>query len=445
MNTHRISDAAKARQEAARESDGKFGFQHHDRADGVSLEEPGLPVYTTADDVIEREIVPALGEDVGDYDTRQIVQEAFEYDGERGGFVQTVTDDQFWSVVQRAQVPQVERHRPPWEAAIRLPARDLGGISSKYSDAYHELFAERTRLDTYVDSHFNEITGIEYGDDGPPDAVDLCNAAYNVADRLVGGEVDPYYLDPHYGNHHASKGNPTFYMGPVGGYWDGDWKTITFTTSIPGNTTIGNVQDLEDSNGNIARFADMLNDRTSDRGGFARLFEKRAGEILAREDMRYRPEDYHPMYPGSVRVEPYDEHAYRRRNLIKDKKDKFNRVLDSYVDDWKKQGEVIGEATEDRAMALINWIAIENARIAKEDPEDADNVSHLTRFLDEGYTDENELKLELKKYEDRRDTHYSDYHVNRRKYAAQYIRTWIDTRAPRLIDRVRAMREEQNQ
>ncbi|MEU0078502.1 hypothetical protein ABZY58_11450 [Micromonospora tulbaghiae] len=67
--------------------------------------------FTTRQDVIEQDILPALGEHGDDYDTDAICREAYEYrvdtDGQgnellnTAGFEQIVTDDEFWEIVAK--------------------------------------------------------------------------------------------------------------------------------------------------------------------------------------------------------------------------------------------------------------------------------------------------------------------------------------------------------
>lgn len=67
--------------------------------------------FTTLADVIERAILPALGEHHADYDLEAIARETFTWvidtDGEgnellaTGGFEQTVHDAEFWAVVEK--------------------------------------------------------------------------------------------------------------------------------------------------------------------------------------------------------------------------------------------------------------------------------------------------------------------------------------------------------
>lgn len=67
--------------------------------------------YTTIADVIEQDVVPALGEHADDYDAEAIAREAFEYrvdtDGQgnellnTAGFEQKVSVDEFWKIVER--------------------------------------------------------------------------------------------------------------------------------------------------------------------------------------------------------------------------------------------------------------------------------------------------------------------------------------------------------
>lgn len=60
-----------------------------------------MNVYTTKRDAIEQNVMPALGTDAHDYDMDAIFDEAFEYDSERCGFVQTVTVEEFWAIVAK--------------------------------------------------------------------------------------------------------------------------------------------------------------------------------------------------------------------------------------------------------------------------------------------------------------------------------------------------------
>ncbi len=68
--------------------------------------------YTTKQDAIEQAIAPALTE--GEFDTDSIFAEAFTWKIDKddagnellntGGFEQTVTDDEFWAIVQRHEI-----------------------------------------------------------------------------------------------------------------------------------------------------------------------------------------------------------------------------------------------------------------------------------------------------------------------------------------------------
>ncbi len=70
--------------------------------------------YTTRQDAIEQAIAPALAE--GRFDLEAICYEAFEWridvnaaGQERidtGGFEQAVSEDEFWSIVQRHEIDQ---------------------------------------------------------------------------------------------------------------------------------------------------------------------------------------------------------------------------------------------------------------------------------------------------------------------------------------------------
>ena len=67
--------------------------------------------YSTITDVIDQAVIPALGEVGADYDADAIAREAFGYRvdiDEQGrellntaGFEQTVSDDEFWTIVER--------------------------------------------------------------------------------------------------------------------------------------------------------------------------------------------------------------------------------------------------------------------------------------------------------------------------------------------------------
>lgn len=67
--------------------------------------------YSRLDEAIQAEIIPTLGEYVGDYDVEAIAQEVFEYRvdvnirGEEvvttAGFEQVATGDDFWAIVDK--------------------------------------------------------------------------------------------------------------------------------------------------------------------------------------------------------------------------------------------------------------------------------------------------------------------------------------------------------
>ena len=59
-------------------------------------------IYTTAQDTVERAIIPALGDHADEYDIDAIFDHAFEYSADLGGFVQTVDTDEFWKIVEAA-------------------------------------------------------------------------------------------------------------------------------------------------------------------------------------------------------------------------------------------------------------------------------------------------------------------------------------------------------
>jgi hypothetical protein len=75
--------------------------------------------FTTKQDAIEQGIAPALTE--GEFDTDSIFAEAYAWaidkddDGNElpntGGFEQTVTDDEFWTIVQRHELTPDTRSR----------------------------------------------------------------------------------------------------------------------------------------------------------------------------------------------------------------------------------------------------------------------------------------------------------------------------------------------
>lgn len=64
-------------------------------------------IYTTAADAIEQAIIPAIeGTGVAaaaEYDVQQILDRAFEYSADLGGFVQIADVDEFWAIVAEAE------------------------------------------------------------------------------------------------------------------------------------------------------------------------------------------------------------------------------------------------------------------------------------------------------------------------------------------------------
>jgi hypothetical protein len=59
-------------------------------------------IHSTREDVMNYEIIPALGADAGDFDLDKIFDSCFEYSAELGGFVQTVDTEGFWDAAQAA-------------------------------------------------------------------------------------------------------------------------------------------------------------------------------------------------------------------------------------------------------------------------------------------------------------------------------------------------------
>lgn len=53
-------------------------------------------VYTTIRDVVDYEVVPALGEFADCYDAAGIARDCWRYDAGLGGFVKAVDEDGFW-------------------------------------------------------------------------------------------------------------------------------------------------------------------------------------------------------------------------------------------------------------------------------------------------------------------------------------------------------------
>lgn len=63
-----------------------------------------MDAYSTIQDVIDREILPALGDDVGDFDVVAIADEAFGYVPQECGYLQVVDTEQFWAIAHKHQV-----------------------------------------------------------------------------------------------------------------------------------------------------------------------------------------------------------------------------------------------------------------------------------------------------------------------------------------------------
>lgn len=67
--------------------------------------------YSTREEAIEQGVVPALGDDAGDYDVDAIWREAYEHRVDRdgdgnellntAGFEQVVSTEKFWEIVER--------------------------------------------------------------------------------------------------------------------------------------------------------------------------------------------------------------------------------------------------------------------------------------------------------------------------------------------------------
>lgn len=63
----------------------------------VDFDERPSKAYKTIRDVVEHEVMPALGDFAGDYDATAIARDCWRYDEAAGGFVKAVDDDGFWS------------------------------------------------------------------------------------------------------------------------------------------------------------------------------------------------------------------------------------------------------------------------------------------------------------------------------------------------------------
>lgn len=89
----------------------KVDVDQRRRVPGPEGELMAVRRYTTMRDVIEREIIPALGEHVDDYDVETIAREAFAYrvdTNEQGdellntaGFEQVVDVEEFWRIAAK--------------------------------------------------------------------------------------------------------------------------------------------------------------------------------------------------------------------------------------------------------------------------------------------------------------------------------------------------------
>ena len=61
--------------------------------------------YSTKTDAIAQAILPALGEHADDFDIDAIFDEAYGWDDE-GHLVQTVSDDEFWQIVEAHDISE---------------------------------------------------------------------------------------------------------------------------------------------------------------------------------------------------------------------------------------------------------------------------------------------------------------------------------------------------
>lgn len=60
-----------------------------------------MQTYTTITDYIEQVLTPALGEYADDFDVMELAHDCVDYDADKQAFVQTVSEDEFWKIVEK--------------------------------------------------------------------------------------------------------------------------------------------------------------------------------------------------------------------------------------------------------------------------------------------------------------------------------------------------------
>lgn len=60
--------------------------------------------YTSASEAIDREIIPALGDYVNDFDVSAIFDEVFSWNEKKQEWTQTVDGEEFWEIVRNHDI-----------------------------------------------------------------------------------------------------------------------------------------------------------------------------------------------------------------------------------------------------------------------------------------------------------------------------------------------------
>lgn len=99
-----------------------------------------MNTYTTGRDAIEQAIIPAIEssgvDSVLDYDLHAIFQLAFDWNEARTGFVQTVTDDEFWQIVADNTIRRTFTATVEITCATREQAQQVLNERLQYDEDY---------------------------------------------------------------------------------------------------------------------------------------------------------------------------------------------------------------------------------------------------------------------------------------------------------------------
>ena len=63
-----------------------------------------IEIFSHRNEAIDRAILPSLGEYANDYDLDAIFDAAFDWDEGGRGFIQVVTDAEFWTIVADSEI-----------------------------------------------------------------------------------------------------------------------------------------------------------------------------------------------------------------------------------------------------------------------------------------------------------------------------------------------------